>query len=323
MKVITCFSYKGGAARTTAAANIAAALSSVEKVGSIESPLSRKVALLDLDVFSAGTHRVFEIPNDDKGSVKGIKTFTPCIQDYLREQIAPDDYVNRGGITLDHDLMKQFRMVRGAADNCHPGFTLFPAKPDPLRFVVQKQHDNLLFELMMELESKARAFDYVILDGESGTRQMADIALRLADIVLVFFRLTWQHIDGTLNFARDYRKNTSSKPLYLIPTCVPLVGEGDKVYREDAPGLAELRDLTERVPEASELNEFARENREDAGRFWAGVEGGDRRLCIHDSLLLKGEERVIVFDYGALKDQAAADYYKIAAEINRLHDPAV
>jgi cellulose biosynthesis protein BcsQ len=204
MKVITCFSYKGGAARTTAAANIAAALSSIKAdVGSIETPLNRKVALLDLDVFSAGTHRVFEIPNEDKGDRKGIKTFNPCIQDYLREQIAPDVYVDTGGIRLDNDFMKQFRMVRGGADNCHPGFTLFPAKPDPLRFVVQKQHDNLLFELMMELESRERAFDYVILDGESGTRQMADIALRLADIVLVFFRLTWQHIAGRAEGPHD------------------------------------------------------------------------------------------------------------------------
>ena len=56
MKVITCFSYKGGAGRTTAAANIAAALASTNKnVGSIQAPLGRKVALVDLDVFSAGT----------------------------------------------------------------------------------------------------------------------------------------------------------------------------------------------------------------------------------------------------------------------------
>lgn len=311
MKVITCFSYKGGAARTTAAANIAAALSSTrEQVGSIESPLNRKVALIDLDVFSAGTHRVFEIENKD------INKFTPCIQDYLRDQIAPDVYVDKGGIEFGHDLMKQFRMVRGGADNCHPGFTLFPANPVPLRFVVQKQHDNLLIELMMELDSRERAFDYVIIDGESGTRQMADIALRLADIVLVFFRLTWQHIDGTLNFARDFKK-TSAKKLYLIPTCVPLVSEDDKVYRENAPGLSELRDLTARVPEDSELNQFARDNRGDAGLFWAGAGGSDRRLCIHDSLWLKGEERVIVFDEEARQDRAATDFYAIAAEINQ------
>lgn len=312
MKVITCFSYKGGAARTTAAVNIAAALSSIQAFGSVKEPLNRKVAVLDLDVFSAGTHRVFEIPN------KAIKEFTPCIQDYLREQIAPDEYVDRGGITFDNELMKPFRLARGAADNCHPGFTLFPATPDPLRFVVQKQHDNLLFELMMELESRHRAYDFVILDGESGTRQMADIALRLADVVVVFFRLTWQHIDGTLNFAEDFRK-TSSKPLYLIPTCVPLVGDDDGVYEQDAPGLAELRDLTESIPEYSNLNDFAKANRRDAGYFWAGADG-KRRLCIHESLLLKGEERVIVFE-NPPKDRAAQDLFDIAREINQLHDP--
>src|SRR2546421_453978 len=108
MKVITCFSYKGGAARTTAAANIAAALSSVQKdVGSIKTPLNRKVALIDLDVFSAGTHRVFDIENRD------INEFSrPFIQDYLREQMAPGTYVDKGGLTLRDPLMKQFRMTR-------------------------------------------------------------------------------------------------------------------------------------------------------------------------------------------------------------------
>lgn len=315
MKIITCFSYKGGAARTTAAVNIAAALSSIQPFGKNKEkePIGRKVAVLDLDVFSAGTHRVFEIPN------KVIKEFDrPSIQDYLQDPISAGDYVSRGGITFEDELMEPFRLKRGAEDNCHPGFTLFPAKPEPLRFVVQKQHDNLLFELMTELESRERAFDFAILDGESGTRQMADIALRLADIVLIFFRLTWQHIDGTLNFAKDFRQ-TSSKPLYLIPTCVPLVGEDDHVYDDNAPGLAELKDLTERIPEDSELNDFARANLADAGYFWGGSGDGNRRICIHESLLLKGEERIIVF--GADGDKAADDFYYIAREIDELHGP--
>ncbi|HEV7892052.1 MAG TPA: AAA family ATPase [Pyrinomonadaceae bacterium] len=320
MKVITCFSYKGGAGRTTASANIAAALASVSRnVGSIESPLNRKVALIDLDVFSAGTHRVFEISNEQ------IRSFEPCVQDYLREQMAPADYIDRGGIKLDHSFMGSFRMNRGGANNCHHGFTLFPAKPDPdARFVVQKQHENVLIELLMELEGSERGFDYVILDGESGTRQMADIAVRLSDVVLMFFRLTWQHIEGTLNTALDFDAKTRfKKPFYLIPTCVPLVSSEDNVYRERAPGLAELADLTERIPEASTLNEYARQHRDGAGHFWDGPDRvGGARLCVHDSLFLKGEERVIVFDADAHRDRAADDFYRIAAELDRLLDPS-
>ena len=315
MKVITCFSYKGGAARTTAAANIAAALASVQSdVGSIQVPLGRKVALIDLDVFSAGTHRVFEIENGD------IKDFNPFIQDYLREQMAPATYVDTGGIKLGDPLMTQFRMGRAAADNCHPGFTLFPAKPDPgSRFVVQKQHENVLIELLMELESRERGFEYVILDGESGTRQMADIALRLADIVLVFFRLTWQHIDGTLITAEDFQKNPHMKPYYLIPTCVPLVGPKDGIYQNTAVGLIELSELTKSIPEHSELNKFADKYPQGAGLFWSSLANAGERLCIHESLCLKGQERIIVFDESLHQDRAAGDFYKIAAEINRLH----
>ncbi|HEV2963139.1 MAG TPA: AAA family ATPase [Candidatus Angelobacter sp.] len=316
MKVITCFSYKGGAGRTTAAANIAAALASVrDNVGSIKSSLRRKVALIDLDVFSAGTHRVFEISNDQ------INRLKPCVQDYLREQMGPSDYIDQGGVKLGNQYMEQFRMMRGGANNCDDEFTLFPAKPDPEGgFVVQKQHENVLIELLMELESKNHAFDYVILDGESGTRQMADIALRLADIVLMFFRLTWQHIDGTLNTASNFEKK--AKPFYLIPTCVPLVHGAENVYRDEAPGLNELVKLTERIPEDSELNAFARQHQKSAGRFWADLNGDGGRLCIHESLCLKGEERIVVFDAGAREDRAAKDFYRMAAEINMLHPPS-
>jgi cellulose biosynthesis protein BcsQ len=318
MKVITCFSYKGGAARTTAAANIAAALSSIAgDVGSIKSPLRQKVALLDLDVFSAGTHRVFDITNEEIEEFK-----RPFIQDYLREQMTPKAYVDQGGVSLKDPLMKVFRMKRGADENCHPEFTLFPAKPDPgVRFVVQKQHENVLIELLMELESARRGFDYVILDGESGTRQMADIAVRLADVVLIFFRLTWQHIDGTLVTAKKEFEDTNPRetPFYLIPTCVPLVDPQDNVYQEDAVGLADLRSLTAEIPEQSNLNDFAGQRANGAGLFWAGIAG--ERLCIHESLCLKGEERVIVFDEEAHGDRAAKDFYAIAAEIFSRHPP--
>jgi cellulose biosynthesis protein BcsQ len=321
MKVITCFSYKGGAGRTTAAANIAAALASMtENVGSIRAPLQRKVGIIDLDVFSAGTHRVFEITNRE------IDEFEPTIQDYLRDQKAPRTYIEEGGISLSHPYMQSF-MARGAVNNCHPGFTLFPARPDPeARFIVQKQHENVLVELLMELESSEQGFDYVILDGESGIRQMADIALRLSDMVLMFFRLTWQHIEGTLNTAESFLKKTHYKDFYLIPTCVPILEDEEKnqrgIYREGAPGLAELTELTTRVPRDSELNDFAARHPEGAGYFWADVAGAANRLCVHDSLYLKGEERVIVFDSLAVEDQAAQDFYEIAAAIDRLQDPS-
>jgi cellulose biosynthesis protein BcsQ len=316
MKIITCFSYKGGAARTTAASNIAAALASVNAVGSIDVPLRRKVALLDLDVFSAGTHRVFEITNEQ---ISEFSQSNRCIQDYLCQQMAPSDYATNHGITLDHPLMQRFLRMRGAMNNCDKGFTLFPARPDPeTKFAVQKLHENLLLELLIELENKTPAFDYAILDGENGTRQMADIALRLADIILVFFRLTWQHIEGTLNTVRKWQENPKFKPVYLIPTCVPLITDEDKVYQPDAPGLQALKLLTRSVPDISGLDEYSRDHWKDAGHFWADVTGAANRLCIHESLCLKGEERIIVFDGAAQNDQAAKDLYRIAAEIDQI-----
>lgn len=311
MKVITCFSYKGGAGRTTAAANIAAALASTD-LRQNQSP--RNVALIDLDVFSAGVHRVFEISNGN------IKDYYPCVEDYLRDQMAPREYVEQGGLTLRHELLARFREGRGVKELCSPTFTLFPSKADPkTKFGVQKQHENVLLELLVELESSKYGFDYVILDGESGTRSMADIALRIADVILVFFRLTWQHIEGSINIAEEWEK-IITKPFHLIPTCVPLVSKDENVYREGAPGLKELQQITEVIPEVSKLNTFTQSDPKRAGLFW---QAGNRanRICIHDSLLLKGEERVIVFDPKLREDLAVKDFYAIASTLDARYGP--
>jgi hypothetical protein len=44
-------------------------------------------------------------------------------------------------------------------------------------------------------------------------------------------------------------------------------------------------------------------------------------MCIHDSLVLKGEERVLVCDPMAENERAAMDYYLVAEEISHLHTP--
>ncbi len=315
MKVITCFSYKGGAGRTTAAVNIAAAMASIEKFAGVVTPLHRKVALIDLDVFSAGMHRVFGVTNQD---IKDHKIY--CVQDYLREQMATGTYIERGGLTLNHACMTRFR--QGPGRHCNRELMLFPARPDlpDGRFLPQKQHENVLIELLIELESGKNPFDYVILDGESGTRQMADIALRLADVVLMFFRLTWQHIDGTLKTAEDFMEKSEIKPFYLIPTCVPVVD----MYQATAPGLLELQRQMKSVVDLSKFNEFSEKNRNR--HLWPtsdgpGSERAANHLCIHDSLFLKAGERVIVFDSDAREDWAAQEFYQIAAEIDKRHPP--
>ena len=307
MKVITCFSYKGGSGRTVAAANIAAALASSQSIAAIEEPLDYKVAIIDLDVFSAGTHRVFEIANSVMQESKS------CIQDYLLGQIEPAAHAAEGGISLKDNAMDGFAS-RGARGNCREDLTLFPAKPQPGdRFIVAKYHENLLLELILELERNQ--FDYVLLDGEAGTRAMADIAIRLSDLVLMFFRLTWQHVEGSYSVANFFKKKEGSPAVYLIPSCVPLTGEDDGVYQATAPGLGELKDNTDRIPEDSKLKELLEKDRDGMGYFYS------RSLFIHDSLILKGGERILVYDSLIDRDRAAADYYHIARELSERHKP--
>src|SRR5258708_5880656 len=137
MITITSFSYKGGAGRTVASANIAAALASRQARGAVTHPLNYKVAVIDLDVFSSGLHRVFEITNP--AFLKQKKRY---VQDYLLHEITPAEYIERDGVTLHSDLMKKFRDYRGG-DACRDDLTLFAASPEPgSRFNVQKYHEN-------------------------------------------------------------------------------------------------------------------------------------------------------------------------------------
>ena len=314
MKVITCFSYKGGSGRTVAAANIASALASIKEVAAIKKPLERKVALIDLDVFSAGTHRVFGISNQELADNLDFG-----IQDYLLEQIEPTVHLKENALTFSKKS-KIPLIIDGGANYCDKSFTLFPAKPRPdQRFVVQKFHENLLLELMIVLEKEG--YHYVIIDGESGARSMADIALRLSDIVLMFFRLTWQHVEGTQSWASKYIEMPDFPPFYIIPTCVPLVEDEDKIYLS-SPGFDRLKKMTSFIPRESGLNDFAEkykgiENAPKQGFFWA------KKICIHESLILKGGESIIVYNPQpeVANERAAQDYYEIASYINSIHPP--
>lgn len=314
MKVITFFSYKGGAGRTVACGNIAAALASARSFGLIKEALNHRVALLDLDVFSAGAHRVFDIGGES------VQERDICIQDYLLSQITPREQLERGAIRLEHEEMREFREHRAAAGNCRDDFLLFPARPEPdQRFAVAKYHENLLLELLLELEQSG--YEYVVLDGEAGARSMADIAMRLSDVVVMLFRLTWQHIEGTMAVARSVLKRQPTSRVYLLPTCVPLVGDADGIYQEHAPGLTVLKASAESIPEHSKLNKFAETNRGTVsnpgmGYLWA------QRMCIHESLILVGSEQVLMFDPVAKAEQAGRDYYAVARELSRLHPPS-
>jgi cellulose biosynthesis protein BcsQ len=315
MKVITCYSYKGGAGRTVAAANIAAALASSASIGAQNWPaLNAKVAVIDLDVFSAGMHRCFGIPNVD------VASLPLTIRDYLLQEKKASEYFHAGGINLEHDMTDSGAIVLrhpmfapfatpSVLQKCRNDLTLFPAaaRPDP-QFSVQKYHENQMLGLILKLESEG--FDFAILDGESGTKNMAEIAIRLADVVLMFFRLTWQHIEGTLEAVT--KPVLQGKPCYLIPTCVPPTSANQNVY-QPSPAFHFLRAMTQQVPQLSQLNDKCSENRTTFGLFWHNGQ------CVHDSLYLKGAESVLI--YNNYNDEAAADYYAIAAKINELYGP--
>ncbi|MBN2082122.1 AAA family ATPase [bacterium] len=314
MKIIACFSYKGGSGRTVATANIAAALASCQdNIGSITKALNRKVAIFDLDVFSAGTHKPFGVNSNQLENHN-------CIQDFFDSEGDAKDYVMNHGLSIEHEFMADFLKFDFAKDNCRKDLVLYPAKPDPGRgFSVGQFHRYMLAECLDILE--LMGYDYVLLDGESGKRSMADVALALSDVVLMFFRLTHQHVEGTVKTATMWRDDATDYNFYLIPTVVPLLGDNTNVYRDGSPGLPSLIASVEQVPRLNGLTEFCAEGGDQHDStavpcyFW----NSQPRICVHESLTLKGGERVIVYDAVAGQEQAAKDYYDIAEALTRLH----
>ena len=321
MKVITCFSFKGGAGRTVASANLAAAMASTrEGVGSIQRPLDRKTAILDLDVFAAGTHRVFQISNRDLTAADGLK----CLQDFLDPRdariLAPREFVEEFRISTDNKKFSGLMAAFAGRAYCRNDFALFASRPDPSsRFLVQKHHENLLLGLLQALEEDG--YEYVFIDGESGIRSMADIAVRVADVVLMLFRMTWQHTEGTIAAGDSMLAQPRPVPFILLPSCVPLVDDESCVYKPDAPGFAALKKCMRRSPrdEApmwARVHEFADRSEQQAR---GAVKPGlllNKELFIHESLFLMGEERVVVFGRDFVGDRAARDYYAIARELD-------
>jgi cellulose biosynthesis protein BcsQ len=363
LKVITCFSYKGGAGRTTASANIAAALASKTSGYYVDEALNKKVAIIDLDVFSAGTHRVFDIPRyffnkknreaicvdqNNKKLVSGLEKFDMCLQDYLTapHEISPSEFIKTSAITKQdiETFVEMGHVTFFRRSEClNDDFFLFPSRPDPnSEFKVQKFHENSINELLMELERQK--YDFVILDGESGSREMANISIRLADIVLMFFRLTLQHVDGTINYSLRKITDSTFPPFHLVPSVVPDVPQNisdNRIYKVDAPGLQELtRNTNITIPDSSNLNDFTRAteyygteemmdyiNKQTGndiaiektgpgpGYFW------QKGICIHDSLFLKSREQIVAFDpiiYGS-NDQCGNDFYLIAKELCKMY----
>ncbi|HEU4710289.1 MAG TPA: AAA family ATPase [Pyrinomonadaceae bacterium] len=221
MKTLMFYSYKGGSGRTVAAANVSAALTK----------LGQRVAIIDLDFEAPGLQHVF--------SAEGTQQFKngTGVQHYLKSEIDV------------HELMSDVAIDVFAEGG--PLFKYDVPKGALLRYIMASTkvtrvdaQDPRVPQLMKQLVAKLREtydLDYLIIDAASGIRETYSLAADVSNEMLVFFRWSTQHVEGTLRLVRYMSRlkefEQSWVPFRLVASASPGSEEierlSDHELRED------------------------------------------------------------------------------------------
>ena len=218
MKTLMFYSYKGGSGRTVAAANVAAALA---KMG-------RRVAIIDLDFEAPGLQHVLgaeETPQYRSGT---------GVQHYLKDDIKLHDLMDDVVIDLfarpDGPLVR-FDIPDGAL------LIYVMASPKVTRVDAQEPQVPQRMKRLIEALHERYDLDYVVIDAASGIRETYSLAADASDEMLVFFRWSRQHVEGTLRLVKFMSRlrefDQSWVPFKLIASASPSEHELEQLPDDD------------------------------------------------------------------------------------------
>ena len=275
-KVILCYSYKGGAGRTTGAINIAASFIKLKK----------NVCIIDLDIENPGLHEILDLKKSNITPKSYIQHLirTRETDAYSRELIPPpislEKYLKEGVIN-NKDLP-----LEGASEISKSGceFLFLPASVDPKDFITLKGRyaENTLKKLFKSLEEKYN-IDFIIIDGASGlNRNTSILPMAISDVILLFFKWSKQHLAGTLfaykwlNTFKDNPKTNFKAEILLVPSGIPEIDHdsSESTYLTGIQLAAQEKLLNETGIKPKELYNFE----------------------IKDNPLLRWNEKIIVFE---------------------------
>lgn len=206
------YSYKGGAGRTTATANIAAVLAK---------DFGKRVVCIDLDIESAGLAVVFRVQH--KLGEGGRR----CLQDVLRRKaFRSQREFEEWWPTLHVDV--------GTQEHLAPGMLLFipsrAAHHESVEWGDRSRAGDPIDDLLSYIRVCNRP-DFVLMDSASGLSDPACVGLGCANSVVNFLRWNRQFLQGTIEAAKFILSTsepggnlTHIKKLLLVPTAVPEIG---------------------------------------------------------------------------------------------------
>lgn len=232
-KIITFFSYKGGAGRTMALANVAWILASNGK----------RVLTIDWDLEAPGLHRYYHPFLDDKDMVRtdGIMDF---LLNYVTEAMTPltpgahlahDWYVPHTNITRYATSLRWQFPSNGSLDFVPAGRmgTSYLAQVTNFRWDIF--YDRLGGGAFLEaVKARMRSeYDYVLIDSRTGVSDTAGVCtVQLPDLLVVGFTLDKRCIEGAAAVASAVvnQRDPTSIRVFPVPMRVE-ISERDRMER--------------------------------------------------------------------------------------------
>ena len=247
MKKIMFYSFKGGSGRTVAAANVAASLAKQGK----------RVLIIDMDFEAPGLHVVFDAKKTDKFKQK------IGIQDYFLDEIELDQV--REKIIIDLSTEKKLDKLLDFSSEKGNGCLLYMLAANRVSEVFSNVPDIYnKMELLLSYLGDKEDLDYIILDAASGIREAFTLSISNCDRLLIFFRWSKQHFDGTMYVAKLLRqmkplKDSIFRPFNLIASAVPQTDELEHLELQLGRALKNLRNTS--------IGELKTELKEDGDLF--------------------------------------------------------
>lgn len=217
MKVISFFSYKGGAGRSTLAYNVIPFLAANHFHPTAESPM----IIVDTDVDSCGMSYLLEEQNN--------VTDTNCIQYLLKNGMDSKKYDS----VSDHPFLSQLRPVGHkfgyGVDNA---ILLLPAKDnknidkDAKSNYSDANADSILEKFGSFIDVCEDRFDIpaIVLDSSVGNTATANISNNVADVIVCCMRPTIQFVNGTRRFftavERGEKHLDEGKEVIFVPNVI-------------------------------------------------------------------------------------------------------
>ena len=212
MITISCFSYKGGAGRSTLAMNIVPYLASV-----LNATEERPLILVDMDIDSCGITYFLNIDNF-KESFKNEH----AVQDLFGSTGSPHRD-NNAPNAKEHDFFSKLPGVGRYFNKPNRSILCIPALPGG-KLGGTNNYDGSNSSLLEDFVDECNRHNLagVLLDSSVGDQLTAKWSNNIADIILCCLRPTEQFREGTSRFFDNFDENIcQGKTIVVIPNVVP------------------------------------------------------------------------------------------------------